>query len=108
MDARYRSVQRYSPRRQACSSIIIFEKIAKGDPDRAYKQMITWTKVEDKVYEISYSARYGLFMKYLSIVEEMIQSFQLTNIKKRSRIRRKYQTHNQNKLLLELMTLYLF
>lgn len=38
--------------------------------------MITWTIVEDKIYVISYSARYGRFMKYLSLVEEMIQSFQ--------------------------------
>ena len=59
--------------------LLFFENMAKGDPDRIYKQMITWTKVEDKVYEISYSARYGQFMKYLSIVEEMIQSFQLSN-----------------------------
>ncbi len=57
--------------------LLFFENIVKGE--RAYKQMITWTKVEDKIYEISYSARYGQFMKYLSVVEEMIQSFQLAN-----------------------------
>jgi uncharacterized membrane protein len=62
--------------------LLFFENIAKGGPDRAYKQMVTWTKVEDKVYEISYSARYGQFMKYLSLVEEMLQSFQLANSSK--------------------------
>ena len=43
-----------------------------------YKRMVTWTPLENKVYEISYSSKQHEFSHYLNTVEEMINSFQPT------------------------------
>ena len=43
-----------------------------------YKQMVIWTKKEDIVYEISYSARHDQFSIYFGIIEKMIGSFRFS------------------------------
>jgi hypothetical protein len=45
------------------------------------KNMAIWTKIEDKICEIVYSARHEQFMKYLPLVEKMKGSFQFINKK---------------------------
>ena len=40
-----------------------------------HKTMVIFVKKENKVYEISYSARRDQFSKYLSIVEKMVETF---------------------------------
>jgi hypothetical protein len=42
-----------------------------------YKELIIWTKIENKVYEIRYLAKQPDYLNYLPLVEKMINSFQI-------------------------------
>jgi hypothetical protein len=45
--------------------------------DSVYTEMIIWTKIGDKVYEIRYSAKKPDYMRYLPLVDHMINSFKM-------------------------------
>lgn len=53
------------------------EKSIIDKPEGVYTELIIWTKVSDKVYEIRYSVKKPDYLKYLPQVMQMINSFQI-------------------------------
>jgi Short C-terminal domain len=54
------------------------EKLVDVEYD-GYKRMVTWRPSDKIVYEISYSCQQGQYLHYLSTVDEMVKSFQISN-----------------------------
>jgi PsbP-like protein/Short C-terminal domain len=64
------------------STIVVNDKPAVKLVDveyEGYKRMVTWIPSDKVVYEISYSCQQEQYLDYLPIVEEMVNSFQISN-----------------------------
>jgi hypothetical protein len=55
------------------------EKSIIDNSESVYTELITWTKIDNKVYEKRYLVKKPDYLNYLSLVKHMIDSFQIIN-----------------------------
>ena len=55
------------------------EKSIINNSDTVYRELITWTKIDNMVYEIRYLVNKSDYLYYLPMVNHMINSFQIIN-----------------------------
>jgi hypothetical protein len=55
------------------------EKSIIDNSDTVYRELITWTKIDNMVYEICFLVKKSDYLNYLPMVNHMINSFQIIN-----------------------------